>query len=278
MSSTEPLELGRILVDIPVKYKAIRELCIRDHANEYGSLSLTLVLAEGEEDDAPERLEGQGIRVLTPEGRVIFAGVCSGAGAHKENRYAQLRVEAKSHAWLADKTPRSRTFQDEGKTLGQVAEAVLADYQVTLLVKQDMPISQMISQQEETDWQFLKRIANQCGALLFTDVKSTEMKIAIGAVPFSVKPLQLTGAYEKKDIGAYLGVKLNTKGDASAYEFLQTGGVTEDLTAGSGCYVKGPRADQVVTESGICSDRGLLYNHVLLTYVDGAVPTSALPT
>jgi len=272
MSSTEPLELGRILVDIPVKYRAIRELYIRDHANEYGSLSLTLVLAEGEEDNAPERLEGQSIRVLTPEGRVIFAGVCSGAGALKENRYAQLRVEAKSHAWLADKTPRSRTFQDEGKTLGQVAEAVLADYQVTLLVKQDMPISQMISQQEETDWQFLKRIANQCGVLLFTDVKSTSMKIAIGAVPFSVKPLQLTGAYEKKDIGAYLGVKLNTKGDASAYEFLQTGGVTEDLTAGSGCYVKGQRADQVVTESGICSDRGLLYNHVLLTYVDGAVP------
>lgn len=46
MSSTEPLELGRILVDIPVKYRAIRELYIRDHANEYGSLSATLVLAE----------------------------------------------------------------------------------------------------------------------------------------------------------------------------------------------------------------------------------------
>ena len=272
MDNAETLELGRILVDIPVEYKAIRELHIRDYANEYGSLSLTLILSEDTGDDVAERLEGQSIRILTPEGQVIFAGVCCGAGLLKGNRYVQLQVEARSLAWLADKTPRDRTFQSEEKTLRQVAQTVLADYPVTLLIKQDVPLPQMLSQKGETDWQFLRRVANQCGLLLFTDVKSPNMKIAIGTVPFSVKPLQLAGVYEKKDIGAYLDVKLNTMGTVSAYEFLQTGGVTGELTAGSGCHVKGRPADRVVTQSEICSDRGLLYNHVLLSYVDGAVP------
>ncbi len=272
MDGTETLELGRILIDIPVAYKAIRELHIRDWANEYGVLSLTLILGEEAGEDVAERLEGQRVRVLTPEGETVFTGICSGAGTLRGNRYTQLQLEARSLAWLADKTPMDRTFQSGDKTLRQVAETVLAQYGATLLIKRDMPLPQMLTQQGETDWQFLRRIANQCGLLLFTDVRSSGMKIAIGAVPFSVKPLQLTGVYEKKDIGAYLDVKYNTGKDASVYEFLQTGGVTGDITAGSGCHVKGRPADRVVIRSDISSDRGMLYNRVLLSYVDGAVP------
>ena len=272
MSSTEALELGKILVDIPVKYRAVKELLIRDHANEYGSLSLTLILTETVEEDVMNRLEGQNIRILTPDGKGIFAGICSGTGLRKENRYAELHVEAKSHAWITDRTPKSRTFQSAQKTLLQVAQAVMGDYPAVLRVKQDMPISWMLSQQEETDWQFLKRIANQCGLLLFTNVKSTQPEIHIGTIPFSAKALQLTGVYEKKDIAACLRVKLNTRKEASVYEFLQTGGSCEDLTAGSGSLVRGKNADCIITESDIRSDRGVLYNHVLLTYSDGAVP------
>ena len=86
MDGTETLELGRILIDIPVAYKAIRELHIRDWANEYGVLSLTLILGEEAGEDVAERLEGQRVRVLTPEGETVFTGICSGAGTLRGNR------------------------------------------------------------------------------------------------------------------------------------------------------------------------------------------------
>ena len=108
MDGTETLELGRILIDIPVAYKAIRELHIRDYANEYGILTLTLILGEETGEDVAERLEGQTIRVLTPGGETVFAGICSGAGALKGNRYTQLQLEARGLAYLADKTPMDR--------------------------------------------------------------------------------------------------------------------------------------------------------------------------
>lgn len=146
MDGTETLELGRILIDIPVEYKAIRELRIKDYANEYGSLSLTLILGEDAQENVTERLEGQLVRVLTPTGQTVFAGVCSGAGTLKGNRYTQLQLEARSLAYLADKTPMDRTFQSEAKTLKQVAETVLADYSATLYVKRDVPLPQMLAQ------------------------------------------------------------------------------------------------------------------------------------
>lgn len=274
MGNTEALELGRILIDIPIEYRAVKELHITDRANDYGTLSLTLILPETAGEDVSKRLEGQSLRILTPGGEEIFAGICTGAYLAGENRYRELRVEARSHACVTDREPRSRTFQSPGKTLSQVARSVMGDYSVSLRLERDIPIEQMLSQQEETDWHFLRRVANQFGMLLFTDVKSPQIRIHIGVYPFSRGELKLEDTYEIKDIAGFWDVKQNVSKGASAYEFLQTGGITPDLTMGSGCLTERKGVPQIVTESEIRSERGILRNEVLLTYADGAVPAS----
>ncbi|MCH5343811.1 MAG: hypothetical protein J1E64_07210, partial [Acetatifactor sp.] len=273
MENTEALEIGRILVDIPLPYIAVKELYITDNANEYGTLYLCLTIPDMEEKP-DERLEGQPLAVFTPQGEEIFAGLCTNASLGCKNGYVEMSLEAKGHAYVTDQTPKNRTFQSSEKTMGQIADMVLEEYSVSLQVERDIPIEQMLSQQEETDWQFLKRIANQFGMMLFTDIKSSQIRIHIGTVAFSDCELILENEYAVKDIAAYWDVKQNVRKDASAYEFLQTGGSTSDLTVGSGCVTQGKGAPQIVTKSEIISEGGMLRNEILLTYVDGVIPTS----
>ena len=158
MGNSEILELGRLLVDLPVEYRVIRNICIEDYANSYGSLHLEIVLAELTDNSLTERLRGQNVRVMTPEGDIVFSGICTGATVASENSYAELGLEAKGHAWVTDQEPKDRTFQDTGKTLKQVADIVMAGYPVSIQIQQDVPLPQMLTQQQETDWQFLKQI------------------------------------------------------------------------------------------------------------------------
>ena len=150
MGNTETWELGRIQVDLPVEYRSIKELHITDRANAYGTLVLSLILPETTEDNVAERLEGQNIRILTSQREGIFAGICTSVGLTRENRYAELHLEAESHACVTDMEPKKRTFQSPEKTLQQVAELVLADYPVSLQVEKDIIIEQMLSQQRQT--------------------------------------------------------------------------------------------------------------------------------
>lgn len=274
MGNSEILELGRLLVDLPVEYRVIRNICIEDYANSYGSLHLEIVLAELTDNSLTERLRGQNVRVMTPEGDMVFSGICTGATVASENGYAELGLEAKGHAWVTDQEPKDRTFQDTGKTLKQVADIVMAGYPVSIQIQQDVPLPQMLTQQQETDWQFLKRIANQCGYLLFADSRAEQVCLSIGVVPFAAGGMdeELADVYYEKDITGYWSIRQNIKPDASAYEFLKTGGSISNLSVGSGYLVTGMIAPMVVTRSEITSQRGVLSNRILLSYVDGAVP------
>jgi hypothetical protein len=48
-------------------------------------------------------------------------------------------------------------------------------------------ISEMLSQENETDWIFDRRIANQYGKQLFVDSKTAGCHIHIGNMPFRIK-------------------------------------------------------------------------------------------
>ena len=70
----------------------------------------------------------------------------------------------------------------------EILPEVLAPYGVDLQLQRDMQIPQMLSQQDETDWCFVRRIANQFGMLIFTDSKcldTTRIEILPCALAFS---------------------------------------------------------------------------------------------
>ena len=204
----------------------------------------------------------------------MFAGVTTSVRVHRLNQYNEVTLEAVSTSIKTDIEKHSRTFQDPSKMLSQVFQEVLAPYGVDLQLQRDMQIPQMLSQQDETDWCFVRRIANQFGMLIFTDSKALDIRISIGVVPFSQKTLPSNAdlSWVEKDVANYWKVKQNIASQASAYEFLKKGFNVAELTIGVGHVAATSGRALVVTQSTITAIQGLLINRVLLTYIDGAYP------
>ena len=178
MEKKEYLELGRILIDFPLSYRSIKELSIREEGNEHSSLSLKLVADRRFDREDILRYENTPIKLYTPEGNCIYAGICTSIGLCCLNQYTELLIEAHSFSVLADVKPMERTFQNPSKKLGQILDMVLGSYGYSVSIQKDVTVPFMLSQQNETDWAFIKRVANQLGFMVFADSHS-EMKLSL---------------------------------------------------------------------------------------------------
>ena len=118
----EFLELGQILIDFPLSYRFIKELTIREEANEHGTLFLRLVADRMLTQEDILRLSETPIQILAADGRRLFAGVCVSAGLSSLNDYCEILLTAKSWSYEADVKKQSRTFQNPSKMLSEVAQ------------------------------------------------------------------------------------------------------------------------------------------------------------
>ena len=269
----EYLDLGQIRIDFPLSYQFIKEISIQEDANEHSTLRMKLVVNQSIDKEDILRLSEVPVKVYAGEESCLYSGICLSADLHKLNSYNELILTAKSWSYQADIRKNNRTFQNPAKTLNEVVEAVLAPYGFAVSLQKDIPISIMLSQQKETDWEFVRRIANQFGFLVFADSKSEKKRISIGVVSFGEEELpEETFDREEKDILTYCKTKSRISSSASAYEFLKQGCQTADLSLGTGYILRGGKSRQVVTQSRITANQGLVVNWIMLSYVDGAYP------
>ena len=202
-------ELGQILIDFPLSYQFIKELSIREEANEHSTLSLRLVADRplGQEDVL--RLSEVPIQIYTTGGICLYSGICVSAGLYSLNGYSEILVNAKSWSYQADIQKNSRTFQNPSKSLSEVVQTVLGSYGFALSLEKDIPIPIMLSQQNETDWQFVRRVANQFGFLVFADSKAENRRVSIGVVSFGEEELteSVNFGLLEKDISSFCRTK-----------------------------------------------------------------------
>ena len=271
MSEQNHLELGRVILDFPIQAYTIKSLHVHEEANAHGSLSLLFVARGPVSEQDCIRYADSPIRILDDQGNPIFCGTCSLISTHNLNQYCEVQIEAHTHSQKMDVAAHSRTFQDPGKMLSQVLEQMLEPYGALFQIQEDKLIPEMLSQQAETDWDFIKRICNQFGYPIFVNSKVPYIQLSIGAVPFSSTELPscTDTSWIEKDISQYWKVKNQIAPEASAYEFLQKGFTLDNLTVGAGHMFLANGREMFVTRNDIYASGGLLYNRILLTYKDG---------
>ena len=218
MPGQEYLELSRILIDFPLSYVAVKELQVTETANSHSTLTLRLISAGQLTDNELLRYTDTPITIYTPEGDCIYAGICTELGLYSLNQYMEIGITAHSFSCLADRTAYSRTFQNPAKHLSEVVDSVFAPYGFAVRLQEDPAVPIMLSQQGETDWAFVRRVANQFGYTVFVDSKSTGKRISIGTVPFSQKTLGMGELPAlSKDIAAFWRARNNAAPGASEY-------------------------------------------------------------
>lgn len=268
--------LGELTVEFPIRCINILSVDIAEHVNEHGVMALKAIVPDSITQEDILRQEDTPIKLLASGGSIIFAGLCVHLDLHSKTQYNELIVYAKSHSIVGDQVRGSQTFQNTGKMLSQVVQTVLDPCGVFFSLEKDIPVPQMLSQNEETPFSFVRRIANELGFQIFINSKVDQPQISIGVVPFSTLDYpNFETAKEEKDLDAFLKVKANTDSPVSAFEMAACTGVMGQLQVGVGCLLTGIGRSKIVTQSRILSKQDIVENAITINDPVGVCPSSA---
>ena len=143
---------------------------IESHTGEHSTLMLG-----GYVDNAEEFLfcvpdcQDIEVSIQDKEGtKILFSGIVSNIRITDTGQMKTVWIEGKSRSWLMDRTKRSRSFQDAQTTYQALVEEILKDYEGSSLIYagESLQTGALIIQYEETDWEFLKRLAGYLHTVL----------------------------------------------------------------------------------------------------------------
>ncbi len=167
-------EILKIRTDIPLSSVTTFHMqwCINDHAHLklYGDISYETAV-----EYQNRNCSGACIMVTYCEEQgeqVIFNGLVRKSVISFEGRYAQIEIEGISATWKLDILKQFRSFQDKDMTYAALARKI-ADYtgtRVISLIGKNTKLLKPLIQYQETDWEFLRRIASHLNKYILCDV------------------------------------------------------------------------------------------------------------
>ena len=271
--------LGNLKLIFGIPCIKVLFLDVAGMTNAHGLLTLRAIIpAEVTQEDVL-RCENTPITVSTQDGGTVFSGMAVALKLEHTAQYQELLITARTYSCLADQERRSETFQNTGKTLGQVIRSVMEPCGVRVSIPKDIPVDQMLSRNNETAWEFTVRIANEQGLYVYPDSKALEPHISVGLEPFSTFPyISFKLECEEKDLVDFMTMRARMGGEALSYQMAKQQGLSPDLEIGVGCELQGELRSYAVIGSRITSDGDLLENRLTLTDPVGAVPVNGKKT
>lgn len=162
-------EVGKYSV-APFALERILELEFVKKINEHAKLYVKGVLKEGEEDSLiGKQWDAQAI-TLTEAGKTLFCGVATDVGVICENGVYYLEAEAVSLTVNLDRTQKKRSFQEKGRSYQSIVSEIAGEYGASVkCVAPGKQIENLLLEYQETDWEFLKRLASHSNSVLVPD-------------------------------------------------------------------------------------------------------------
>jgi hypothetical protein len=117
------------------------------------------------------------------EEKTLFSGIVKGSYTRRQGKSRILELEAVSYSSRMDADKRTRTFQDEGMAFSALTSAIERGGPGFSFIHAgfgDAPIGPLLVQYEETDWQFVKRVASRLGACVVSGCALDYPCVAIG--------------------------------------------------------------------------------------------------
>ena len=172
-----------------IPFQRILHLRISHAPNAHGRAEIRgLIPREQARRLAEQTDETTGIEITTDakeQPQCLFYGVVSMLNIGQQSEYAVLDLVAETTSSRLSAKQNSRTFQNTGKTYGQILNQVLEGRGTVSVMVTDRPIGSMIMQCDETDWEFIIRMASQLGVPAFSNIIARTPQIYIGLPPSS---------------------------------------------------------------------------------------------
>lgn len=190
----EPITYQNLIIS-GVEYDRICSLKITQNVNQHATaeFSCQMKLAKGE--DFVNRADGNKVITIktTAQGqpKILFVGTIASVGIDKTGGYGLVSVTLISTSNRLDLKQERKTFQNTSLTYGDIMNRVLNGTGTVNVTVTDKPIGSFIMQYQETDWEFIKRMASQLEASVFPNINTEKPCISVGP-PQGGKVITLT--------------------------------------------------------------------------------------
>ena len=264
------ITVSQLIVKVNVPFEKILDINIVQKENEQGMMHLVLEAADTMTLQTSATLQNTAVTVLLPDHRVLYSGYCESVMLQRQAGYHKLILEVCSSAYLLDREAHTETFQSPSKKMGDVFGAVLDKYSALYQLRNNPAIATVIYQQNETDWTFIRRIANQYGQQVYVNSRSRQIDIKIGTglmQTFAEATLERKLS-SGKDIAELRQNQMNNN-EASSYQFYTEEYECSELTAIPGDQI----GRNTVRETQLVNEGGILVNHIKLGKTQDVRPT-----
>lgn len=162
------------LITEPLTFLHIKHLEIHRQVGEHGRARLEGHIADEDEQPFLEQLcrdVWEKIDIVGREGdrKTIFQGIVTGFSISGGKDQKQMMLEVTTGTCLMDRRPHYRTFQNPNMTYAELFRQITGNYEDSGLIC-SRPLTNrtggLILQYEETDWEFLRRMASRFHSFL----------------------------------------------------------------------------------------------------------------
>lgn len=174
------IEVGQLMIK-PFDLERLLEVKMEQKRNEHTMLSFYGIVKEGVEEKGLEEVN-QGTPIQFCHGdKVLFSGILQTVQVSCKNHVYYLTGTAVSHTILLDLEPKRRSFQENGMAFSKVAEVCIQEKQAKMDYQaEEKKVENLMLQYDETDWEFMKRLASHSNSVLVPQVEKDEPAFYFG--------------------------------------------------------------------------------------------------
>jgi len=167
-----------IQLKLPYEIKYLCDLKIIKEINDHGKIFITGVIPEGKKDGCMQDASlNDIIEVSQKDGINLFKGVITRVEVKSVRDIYYIHIEGVSCTYELDIKKTKRSFQNKDMTYNELVNKVLKNYPDADFIDtatDGKETGKFIIQYDETDWEFLKRMATHFNAPLVSDFNNNK--------------------------------------------------------------------------------------------------------
>ncbi|GLB24323.1 hypothetical protein LXJ15735_05640 [Lacrimispora xylanolytica] len=250
----------QIKIDLEM-IQEITEFFLSEEINQHGHCMIKGIIADGSQDQLVlETRNDDRIRVFLEDGTTLFTGVAEDISVYLDGDLYKAEINLISASYLMDLEKKSGSYQDKTGTYQEILSQISKEYcggDIMDSISGGKPIGSLLVQYEETDWEFLKRLASHFHAGILPDSRFGEPKIYFGLKHEAAVEELTSYSYKiEKNIGNYkrlqaVNCNLQTETDAISFQvssgqFYKTGSCVK--FQGKDLFIRKMEAEKVQGE------------------------------
>lgn len=173
------IDVTRLRVS-PFALEGIVEMKVEQSLNHHAAMYLKGIVPKENGDSGVMDTDDSTVVTVSDQDGVIFRGLVQNIRASFQGEVCYLEVWAASFSVKADTDVLSRSFQDGGMNYQQIGELMVGENGLSLSMEASaLSINNLLLQYQETNWEFLKRIASHNHSVLLPSVEEPKFYFGI---------------------------------------------------------------------------------------------------